>query len=285
VWKYVWIAVFAAMIFAAPVAILLGRSRERRAVSKLEASLRKGGLGQARRQVQFSDHAALPTPVARYFRKVLADGQPLIKSATMRQTGELRTSITSSTWRRFTARQLVVPGAPGFVWYARIRVARGLHVDVLDSYVGGMGLGRVSFLSAIPIGCDSRSPELNSGELHRYLAEAVWYPTALLPQSGVRWSPIDAHAALATLTDNGTTVSLEFRFNDADEVVGIYTKGRFSRVDGTYRELPWEGHFSNYAPRFGVHVPGYAEVGWYERGEWQVVWKGETTEQSMEFER
>ena len=81
-------------------------------------------------------------------------------------------------------------------------------------------VGRVSLFSAFTLSSSANIPELNSGALHRYLAEAVWYPTALLPQAGVQWSPIDEHSALATLTDNGETVSLEFRFNDAGEVTG-----------------------------------------------------------------
>jgi hypothetical protein len=55
----------------------------------------------------------------------------------------------------------------------------------------------------------------------RYLAEAVWLPTALLPVNGVRWSPIDENRALATLQgDDDVSVSLEFRFENND-VVGV----------------------------------------------------------------
>lgn len=49
---------------------------------------------------------------------------------------------------------------------------------------------------------------LSRGALQRYLAEAVWFPTALLPREGLKWTAVDDSTALATLTDSGITVSL-----------------------------------------------------------------------------
>ena len=61
-----------------------------------------------------------------------------------------------------------------------------LHLRVTDSLLGGVGAGNVSLMSAIKVGSDAGNPELNSGALYRYLAESVWHPTTLLPQSGVK---------------------------------------------------------------------------------------------------
>ena len=124
---------------------------------------------------------------------------------------------------------------------------------------------------------------MNSGALHRYLAEAVWYPTALLPSAKLRWSPIDDNAALATLTDNGITVSLEFRFNATGEVAGIYSPARWGAFDGGYKQVPWEGHFLEYQSRGGIVVPSEGEVGWYSGGKWRPVWKGRIIEANYEL--
>jgi hypothetical protein len=115
---------------------------------------------------------------------------------------------------------------------------------------------------------------MNSGSLHRFLAEAVWYPTALLPGPNLRWSAVDASTALATLTDHGVTVSLEFRFADTGEVTGIYTPARWGTFEGGYARRPWEGHFRDYQRRDGVLVPMEGDVGWYVDDEWQAVWRG-----------
>ncbi len=98
-------------------------------------------------------------------------------------------------------------------------------------------------MSAITLAHDEDIRELNSGDLHRYLAEAVWYPTALLPDTGVKWSEVDDNTAIAILTDSGITVSLEFRFNHVGEVTGIYTPKRSGRFNGEYELHPWKEHF------------------------------------------
>jgi len=129
------------------------------------------------------------------------------------------------------------------------------NVRVLDSYTMGIGSGRISLLSAFNIASAPDSEELNSGALYRYLAESVWFPTALLPQSGVIWSPINDHSAMATITDRGTTVSLEFRFNETGEVMSIYSPGRFGIFDGEFKQVPWEGHFRDYQLQAGMRIP------------------------------
>ena len=233
--------------------------------------------------VTLSTLSELPRPVARYFRQALRDRQRMIKTVRMRQTGELRISTENEKWSKFKGSEVVAAAGPGFVWTAEVAMPLGTHVRVIDSYIGGIGSGRVSFLSGLPLSSESGSAELNSGALHRYLAEAVWYPTALLPQAGVSWSPINDDAALATVTDKETTVSLEFRFNDIGEVIGIYSPGRFGRFRDGYKRVPWEGRFSYYEIRAGMRVPTFGEVGWYVSGEWQAVWKANLIHIAYEF--
>ena len=93
------------------------------------------------------------------------------------QIGTLRTDPKSERWMSFSAEHFVVPPATGFVWDARVNVAPLVHVRVRDSLIEGRGAGLVSFLSAFTVGGDAGTPEMNSGSLHRFLAEAVWYPT------------------------------------------------------------------------------------------------------------
>lgn len=139
----------------------------------------------------------------------------------------------------------------------RIRLPLGLPVRVPDGYGAVVGTGRVLFLSAIPLASLTGGPELNSGALRRYLAKAVWCPTSLLPETGVVWASIDEHAAPATLTDGGVTVSLEFSFGESGEVTGIFGSGRFGRFGGAYTKMPGEGHFRDYRTHRGMRVPMY----------------------------
>jgi hypothetical protein len=216
----------------------------------------------------------LPAPVARYLGHVLTDGQPAFSRGTFAQSGTLRTSPRAGRWMAFTAEEAMTAPVPGFAWDARVALMPLVHLQVKDGYADGAGAGAVKLFGLLPMGGDRGTPEMNSGALHRYLAEAVWFPVALLPREGLRWSAIDDHRALATLTDHGTTVALEFRFDAADEVVGVYTPGRWGSFDGGYAQVAWEGHFRDYFRQDGMRLPRYGEVGWYDEGRWQAVWKG-----------
>lgn len=271
------------IILAAVIAVLIGQTRESTKADRLVETLIQSVSRPVSGTVDFDSFSGLPPPVARYFRHVLMEGQELIRTVKMHQTGVLRTSITTERWSSFSASQLVVPPATGFVWNAKVGMPLATHIRVLDSYSAGVGSGRVSLLSAFTVASEAGAAELNSGGLHRYLAEAVWYPTALLPQSGVVWSPINSHSAMATLTDSGTTVSLEFRFNEVGEVTGIYSTGRFGNFDGVYKQVPWEGHFRYYQVRAGMRVPLYGEVGWYDNETLHLVWKGDLIDAQYEL--
>ncbi len=267
------------------LALWLGSRSQRRALSQLGDSL--VGLSRARGATQVNPHdlVELPAPVARYFTRVLRQEQPIIQVARFTQTGTLRTGPKSDRWLKFEASQIVVPPSIGFLWDARVVMAPLLHVRVRDALIAGQGSGQVSFLSAVTVAAAGGNLEMNSGALHRFLAEAVWYPTALLPSAKLRWSAIDDDTALATLTDDGLTVSLQFRFNAAGEVAGIYTPARWGTFDGGYKQVPWEGHFRNYVNRGGFVVPSEGEVGWYVDGKWRSVWKGTIAELSYELAR
>jgi hypothetical protein len=221
---------------------------------------------------------ALPLPVRRYLANALPQAVPSPWRVRLQQHGTLRTGTGSQRWMPFDATQCVSPGAAGFVWNAKVRAAPLLHLRVLDSLADGRGEGRVLLLSLLLVTRDGGTPEMNSGALHRFLAEAVWYPWALLPGERLRWTPIDARSALATLSAHGTTVSLEFRFSPAGEVTGIYTPARWGSFRGHYEQRAWEGHFFEYERRHGVLVPLRAEVGWYEGGALGLVWEGRIAE-------
>ena len=225
--------------------------------------------------VDFGHLSGLPEPVQRYFKHVLKDGQSVINQIKMTQHGSLRTSTDSNKWISFKATQLVSPNSKSFIWRASVKLFPAVYISVADSLQNGRGSGKVKLFNIFPVASDSNHKKLNSGALHRYLAEAVWFPTALLPESGVTWTGIDDSSALASLSVKELTVELEFKFNDNNEVESVYTEGRYGQFDGGYQKRPWEGHFRNYQEIEGIKVPKYGEVGWWMDGSFELVWKGE----------
>lgn len=212
-----------------------------------------------------------------------ADQAP-IRAARLTQSGTLRASLRSRLWMRFDSIQEIAPPAVSFDWDARVRFGPLIRLRVRDSLLEGRAGSRVDLWSAIKLGADADKPELNEGALHRYLAEAVWYPTALFPSEHLTWSPIDERKALATLTSHGTSVSLEFHFNREGEVAAIYAPQRWMKSGRKYVQMPWEGHFFGYWECSGMLIPAAGEVGWHVDGKWQAVWKGRVTYASYELE-
>jgi hypothetical protein len=269
----------AALTIVPAAAAWIGSRRQHSSlVADTERLLRLGAERAAVGGTAAASLDGLPPPVARYLRLAVRSPQQ-IQEVRIGQRGTLRTSLTTERWMPFEAEHLVVPPARGFLWNARCQAAPLVHVRVRDALIDDVGSGQVSLFSALTVKAVAGGIEMNSGSLHRYLAEAVWYPTALLPQPGLEWTPIDAKRARATLSSGDTTVSLEFRFADSGEVSGIYTPGRWGAFEGGYRQVPWEGHFRDYRERNGFLVPTEGEVGWYtDNNDWRVVWKGTVTD-------
>jgi hypothetical protein len=208
----------------------------------------------------FKSFDALPAPVARYFRATLKEGQPFIRTARMQQQGEF---WMKGKWIPFTSEQYFSATPPGMIWDADMRMNPLLNVRVRDSYVAGQGSMQVKLLALMPVVNELGGAELKAGALLRYLAEAVWLPTALLPSDHMQWSAIDEQRALATLTDSGLSVSLEFRFNDAGEIISFYTPGRYYREDDGSNVLqPWAGYQRAYEERSGMRIPLEGGVEW-----------------------
>ena len=204
----------------------------------------------------------LPPPVYRYFCTVLTNGQPMVSAVRLTQEGRFNRGETRAKWSRLTASQMTVTRQPGFNWDARIGMAPGLNVMVRDAYITGEGLLQVTLLGLATLAEIRGTPEMAQGELMRFLAEAPWCPTALLPSQGVRWEAIDDTCAIATLTDASTTVSLVFHFNSEGLISAARSPARHRMVNGAMIPTPWQGRFWNYEVRDGMRIPLEGEVSW-----------------------
>ncbi len=253
------------------------------AANEALARLDRSGVGGAVPRYSERELAELPAPVAHYFRTVLRDGQPIISGARIVQKGEFRTGDAEDTWRPFTATETFVARPPGFVWLANVRMAPGIGVDVRDSYLAGAGSMRASIFGLFTMADAHDTPEMAKGALQRWLAEAPWFPTALLPSQGVRWTAIDDSTARATISDGATTASIDFTFDARGEITSAFTAARYRALNGKYEVAPWSGTFRAYAGRGGVRVPTEAEVAWVLGGKRVPYWRGANTTIAFEM--
>ena len=282
-----WIKVLIFFLVLAVVSIaaflVIGVKQNKSETKALVEKLFNASSIEKSHSVNFASLSELPKPVEQYFRNVLFDGQKLINLARFQQVGELKVDPKSKNWSQFEASYFVSQSPVAFIWDAKIKIGPVIHVRVTDYFLDGIGAGNVSLMSAITIGSDEDNPEINSGSLYRYLAESVWHPTALLPQSGVKWEPVDENRAIAHLTKFGISISLEFRFNNLGEITGIYTEDRFGKFGDKYVRYPWEGRFRNYEEFNGVKIPTEGEVGWHLTEGWWLFWKGKIVNAEFKY--
>ena len=201
----------------------------------------------------------LPAPVARYFEFALTPGQPMVERARIDWEGEF--SMSAGHWSAFAATQYYRVRPPGFVWDAQIRIMPALSVRVRDAYVDHEGSLHAAIGGVINVANQHGTPEMAAGELLRYLGEAVWYPTALLPCMGVKWSSLDDHTATATLSDGATTISMVVYFASTGEITQLTTL-RPRAVNGSSVLTPWVAHLADYSIRNGMQVPGAGDAEW-----------------------
>ena len=225
----------------------------------------------------------LPTPVQHYFREVLKDGQPIVAAVNVAHTGTFNISETGEQWKPFTSNQRVVTRRPGFDWNGRILMVPGLPVRVHDAYVAGEGILHAAVLGLVSMAKLRGTGEVARGELMRFLAEAVWYPTALLPSQGVVWDAVDDRSSRATLEDGDLTLTLLFPFNEDQTIDTVRAETRGRTMGGTVVPTPWRGRFWDYAMRDGMRVPLNGEAAWLLPEGPKPYWRGRITRLSYEF--
>lgn len=231
-----------------------------------------GGEAEIYRESALS---GLPTPVQTHLRKALRDGSPIVRHVEVRQSGTMNLSESGESWKKFRATQHVNTGQPGFVWAADVALFPGVSVKVHDAYVQRTGLLQPSFLGLISMArARDTGGEVSRGELFRFLAESLWYPTALLPGQGVAWGSVDDRHARATLEDGDVRVTLGFTFGEDGLIESVWADDRGRTVGDEVVPTRWEGRFWNYEQRDGMLVPLEAEVCWVLPSGKKPYWRG-----------
>lgn len=249
----------------------------------LHARLEAGRLAGETEAYCEAELSGLPAPVQRYFRKVLKDGQPIIAAVRIEQTGSINLSATAEQWRPFVASQRVITKRPGFDWDAVISMMPGLSVKVHDAYAAGEGMLHASLLGLVTLAGVRGTPEAAHGELLRFLAEAVWYPTALLPSQGVRWEEVDSVSAKATLCDGQSEAALKICFDENGLIESAYCEARGRATPKGVIPAPWEARTSTYKEIGGMLIPQQGEAAWLLLQGRKPYWRGCVTEIAYEF--
>jgi hypothetical protein len=203
----------------------------------------------------------LPAVVQRYFRTVLRPGQPLVANVLLQHSGTWSLHDTPALVP-FTSWQCVTPQRPGFVWNAK--VGGVVSRRIFDSYIAGTGLTDAAVLGLVSVGAAKGGvgDKFAAARLQRFLAEAVWYPTALLPSQGVEWTHVHEKQALAVLRDGEVSAAVTFEFDEAGRIASFIADGPDRMAGGVLVPTRSAGMFRDYAECHGILVPRVAEVSW-----------------------
>ena len=158
-----------------------------------------------------------------------------------------------------------------------------MSVLVRDALAAGAGSLEASIMGIRRIVWTAGTPAITAGQLQRYLAEAVWIPTAFLPGAGVSWSALGPDSARASIATGGTRVSVDFFFGADGLVERVFTEARERDIGGgRTAPTPWQGRFFRYESRDGYRIPITGEVEWLLPDGPQPYWRGEVTAVTFE---
>lgn len=284
-WIRVALGVIVLLLMALTLVIWQAQNRWQSSTTALRQRLNVVATTKRASRYSEAELVGLPAPVARYFRTALKDGQPIIKRAHITWKGEFNMGKPGTDkWALFTAEQEFVPSAPGFIWDARISMAPGMNTLVRDAFVAGAGSMFAKVLGLVTVADSRDTPAIAAGALQRYLGEAVWFPTALLPSQGIKWDAIDEHRARAIVTAGETTAWLEFRFGTDGLIASAYTPERmFDDGKNPPTPHPWQARNLLYSEINGMKVPEDSTVEWLFPAGAYPYWRGRPIKIEYEY--
>ncbi len=200
----------------------------------------------------------LPKPVQRYLKYTQIIGKEKINFVRLKQDGYFRMKEDQG-WMPIEAEQYFNADSVEFIWIAKAKFAPLLSIYAKDEFIDGKGNLVVKLLGLIKV-VDAKGYEVDHGELLRFLAECIWFPSAFL-NDYIEWESIDNDSAKATINYRGISASAVFYFNEKGEVTSITAK-RYREVDGKFVLEDWEGRVLEYEKFNGIVVPSGVDIIW-----------------------
>lgn len=208
--------------------------------------------------IQWADLEGLPPVVQKWMEQSQVVGKERIVAVRLKQKASMRIK-EGGPWMPAGVQEYFRVDDPGFIWKARVNMAPLLYFAGKDKYEEGRGHMLIKFLSLVKV-ADARGKEIDQGAMLRYLAETVWFPSAVL-SNYIKWEEVDANSARATMTYGGVTASGVFTFNQKGEVVNFVAR-RYGDFNGRYLMKTWVINIREHKEFNGIKIPAAGEVIW-----------------------
>lgn len=267
-----WILLAAFLIIVGVfVVLLIGKRRFDRMVQReITALLNSSQPVEGTFSAENITH--LPEPLQRYLIRSIPEGYRFVDTIHLQQEGTMRQG-PEQPWLPFEARQTFTTNPPEFVWVADMHMMPLIDVAARDKYQNGHGGMFIALQSTIPI-ANAQGPTYDTGAFIRYMAEMMWFPTAML-QDYITWEAVDDRTAIALATVGDQEVRVIFHFDENDDITYIESHDRHMGDD--LDTTVWYGYCHDYQRFDGVRIPTSIEVGWKPDSGYYAWWRGTVT--------
>lgn len=252
----------------------------------LKDQLNAARPGILHHSLDFSQLDGIPETAKRYLLHSTSERK--VKSLSFQQQGWFK---LQDNWHRFEASEFITTEPAGFLWDATIHTTIGnsvsfaelpatlsIPVHVRDSLFQNHGGLEARIYQTVPLFNMTQAPEIDKGELLRWVAESALVPTALFPSEHLSWEDGLAHNE-SILQYHNHRLTVTFR----DKVIHSIAGHRPRRTDHAFVDTPFEGHFGDYQRHEGMLVPEYMEIGWYENNTLNVYFKAMASNFDYDF--
>ncbi len=195
----------------------------------------------------------LPDVVKRYLRYTNIIGKEKIKTIRLKQGGGFRLK-PDDEFKTMKAEQYINTETQEFYWKGKVGV-----ITAIDKFIKGKGNMTVKLLGLVKV-AEMEGEKVDQGELIRFLAEGVWFPSIFV-ENFISWKSIDDTTAEATIRIKETSASAIFYFNKKNEVFRI-TAERYMEKDGEFTLQDWEIQIREYKILSGIFIPNKTDVIW-----------------------
>jgi hypothetical protein len=187
------------------------------------------------------------------------DAARRIRSIKTTQRGELR-SAPGARWMPFTAEETYETRRSCFCWNARLGGGKLGWVGVTDAYEEGHGRLFIKLGGVVPVK-KMVGPDMDKGEIQRYLASLVTYVPTIVNHASLEWTAIALQTLRVRDLKDPTDATVELDFGD--DAQPLRCRADRPRLEGKQSIVtPWFGTCSEFHEWEGFNIASRVEAGW-----------------------
>lgn len=176
-------------------------------------------------------------------------------SVRLSEEGRMRVSA-GARWMSFTSEQSIQSRFSGFRW-----VARTSGILITDAYEAGHGIAMSQLAGLLTLKKASRGPELDRGEIQRYLSSLMLCPATLVNHPTLEWNAVAASVLRVRDLADPTGAWVDFEIGENGEPTSCHTI-RPRIVGRTAVDTKWVAKASDFRSWNGMRVAHSLEVWW-----------------------